>query len=290
MTDSDRRKAEPGRRSTNQRSTASVASQADPAGSPIGRVFTVLAEITRHRGAISISDLSRALHLPKTTVHRMVRQFEGLGYLQREPMSRRMEISPALVDLAADLVAASTRLAPRHVALQELSRKIGESCSLGTRVGYEIVYLHDVTAPGPLTFHFQAGRRAPLHCTSIGKLFLADMSEAELNRYLASAPLTRFTDYTICDPQRLKEVIAQATDAGFVCSNQEYVLGVVGTAVPLLRPDGRLFAGLAASIPAPRMNYDDLPYLVPVLQDTAAKLMAMFIEEHRADVESQVGG
>lgn len=246
------------------------------AGSPVGKIFAILTEIARHHGTVGITDLAAALRLPKTTVHRLAAQLERLGYLQREPGGRRLTIAPALVGLATDLLTASTRLAPRHAVLEALSQQVEESCSLAVRVGYEIVYLDDVTAASPLAFHFQAGQRAPLHCTSIGKLYLARMSKQELDRYLTSGSLARYTEHTITDPHRLRALIKRVAKDDFASSNQEYVLGVVGAAVPVLGPGGRMVAGLAVSISAARMDYKDLPRLQPLLQDASEKLGGTF--------------
>ena len=248
-------------------------------GSPVAKIFAVLAEVARRGGTVGITELATALRLPKATVHRVAIQLEQLGYLQREPGGRRLAIAPALVGLATDLLTASARLAPRHAILEALSLQVGESCSLGVRVGYEIVYLDDVTAASPLAFHFQAGRRAPLHCTSMGKLYLARMGKQELDRYLTDTSLARYTEYTITDPQRLRALIERVAADNFASSNQEYVLGVVGAAVPVLGPERRMVAGLAVSIPAARMAYEDLPRLQPLLRDASAKLADTFIAD-----------
>ncbi|MGI9384784.1 MAG: IclR family transcriptional regulator [Methyloligellaceae bacterium] len=242
---------------------------------PVGKAFAVL-EAFASRGAASLTEIALALGLPKTTVHRITTQLETLGYLQREPGSRKLSISTHLAMLASDLIAASMRLAPRHAVLQDLSMQLGESCSLALRVGYEIVYVDDVTAMSPLAFQFQTGRRSPLHCTSTGKLYLAQMSDAELERYLASETLVAHTPKTIVTSDRLRAVLADVAAGGFAASDEEYVLGVVGAAVPVRGAGGRLLAGLTVSIPAARMSYADLPGLRPALQTAAAKLTEIF--------------
>jgi len=165
----------------------------------------------------------------------------------------------------------------RHAALVNLSARAGESCSLGARAGYEIVYLDDVTGSSALSFHFQRGHRAPLHCTSMGKLYLGKMSPAELDRFFETEPLIAYTPWTIVDRDNLRAVVAEAAKNDFTTSNQEFVVGVVGAAVPVLDSKGRMIAGLAVSIPAARMPYEKLPSLRPLLRKTAARLAASFV-------------
>lgn len=243
---------------------------------PTGKVFALLQTLAENDGAMSLSDLAASLGLAKTTVHRMVAQLQDLGYLQREPGSRKLSVTPELCRLSVDLIGAGVRLAPRHEVLRALSEEIGESCSIGLRVGYQVGYIDDVTANVPLAVHFRAGRRAPMHCTSIGKLYLGKMSDAEWRRYLASNPLRKYTDYTLTDPERLREQVRRAAREGFAATEEEYLLGVVGAAVFVSGPGPRVLAGLAFHAPAARLTHEDALRLRPHLERAAKRLVATF--------------
>jgi len=243
---------------------------------PTGKVFALLQTLAGNDGAMSLSELAASLGLAKTTVHRMVVQLQDLGYLQREPGSRKLNVAPSLCRLGVDLIGASVRLAPRHEVLRALSEEIGESCSIGVRIGYEVAYIDDVAANVPLAVHFRAGRRAPLHCTSIGKLYLGKMSDAEWRRYLASAPLRRYTERTITDPVRLREETRRVAREGFAATEEEFVLGVVGAAVFVTGAGSRVYAGLAFHAPAARLAHEDAHQLRPHLERAATRLVATF--------------
>lgn len=242
---------------------------------PTAKVFALL-ELLSERGTARLTDLAKALGVPKTTLFRITTQLEQLGYLQREPGGRQLTIAPRLAKLSTHLLAASSRLGPRHAILKALAHKLGESCSLGVRSGHEIVYLDDVTAPSPLTFNFQAGQRTPLYGTSTGKLFLSRMSEDELERYLESETMIAHTPRTIADANKLRKTVREIAKSGFASSADEFVLGVFGAAVPVLDPEGRMLAGLAVAIPAARMQFTDLPKLEPALREAAGKLAQTF--------------
>ncbi len=242
---------------------------------PTAKIFAVL-EILAKRGSARLTDIAVALDVPKTTLHHTVAQLEDLGLLQREPGGRQLTIAPRLAKLSSDILGAAMRHAPRHAILERLAASLGESCSLGIRVGHQIIYLDDMTGSSPLAFNFQTGNRTPLYCTSTGKLFLARMTSAELDRYLESEPLVEHTPRTITDPDRLRAVVAEIAESGFACSDGEFVLGVVGIAVPVIDKQGRLLAGLAVSIPAVRMSYSELPNLRPALESAAENLAQTF--------------
>ena len=243
--------------------------------SPTAKMFAVL-DVLAERGSARLTDIALALDVPKTTLHHTVAQLEDLGLLQRELGGRQLTIAPRLAKLSSDILGAAMRHAPRHAILERLAASLGESCSLGIRVGHRTVYLDDVTGSSPLAFNFQTGSHVPLYCTSTGKLFLARMTAAELDRYLKSEPLVQHTPRTITDPDRLRAVVAEIAESGFACSDDEFVLGVVGAAVPVVDKQGRLLAGLTVSIPGVRMSFSDLPKLRSALDSAAENLAQTF--------------
>lgn len=242
---------------------------------PTAKVFALL-ELLSQQGSARLTDLAAALGVPKTTLHRITSQLEELGYLQREPGGQRLTIAPRLADLAADMLGASLKLAPRHAILERLAFRLGESCSLGIRVGHNVVYLDDVAGPSPLAYNFQTGGRSPLYCTSTGKLFLARMSDDELDRYFRSEELVAHTPKTITDVARLRAIIDEVRDSGFALTDNEFVAGAIGAAVPIIGSEGRLLAGLAVSIPSARMCFADLPKLKPAMVEAARSLAQSF--------------
>ena len=243
--------------------------------SPTAKMFALL-ELLSQRGSARLTDLATQLGVPKTTLYRITTQLEQLGYIQREPGGRQLTIAPRLTRLSTDILAASVRLAPRHAILEGLAMRLGESCSLGIRVGHQVVYLDDVTAPSPLSYRFGTGQRTPLYCTSIGKLYLAHMTKTDLDRYLATQELVVHTPNTITDTDLLRAELAGVPVNGCAYSQGEFVVGVVGAAVPVIDAEGRMLAGVTVSIPAARMAFSDLPDLIPALKDAAQALSETF--------------
>ena len=120
------------------------------------------------------------------------------------------------------------------------------------------------------------GCRSPLYCTSTGKLYLAWMSNSELDRYLKSEKLIPYTENTITDADSLRKVISTIREDGFASTNSEFVLGVIGAAVPVVDKTNRLLAGLAISVPSVRMAFADIPKLRPALAEAADALVHTF--------------
>ncbi|MFI4986684.1 MAG: IclR family transcriptional regulator [Alphaproteobacteria bacterium] len=239
--------------------------------SPAAKLLEVLWAVAR-RPNTPLVTLAAELGLKPPTAHRITSELERLGYLQRVPGSRKLTVSTHLVERATDVLAAAAGAAPLQALLRALSEELGEMCSLGIMAGDEIVYVASAEPRQPQTLTFRAGRRAPLYCTSSGKLFLAALDDASLAAYLGLTQRQAFTRHTITAAAALAGEIARARKQGYAATNQEYVLHIVGAAVPVRDASGRLIAALSVAAPTVRLSIAGVKRLVPRLKAAAERL------------------
>ncbi len=230
--------------------------------------------VSRARRPVSTSEVAKALQLTLPTAHRIAVQLQNEGYLRRAFSSKKLVVGPRLARFAASVTAAWLNDAPRHAVLQALTDEVGEQCELGILQQNQIVYVDGGRTAVPASLQFQPGLHAPLHCTSIGKLFLASFSDDALRKLLGSRKLTRFTPETIVEPKLLAREIETVRANGFAMTNEEYVLGVVGCGVPVRGTDKQIVAGLSLSVPQARVAFAALPKFIPALRKAAARLEA----------------
>jgi DNA-binding IclR family transcriptional regulator len=138
------------------------------------RSFAILEHVANSRAPVDVLDIIASLKLPKATAYRLVDWFVTQGYLSREPGRRRLIIGPKLTNLAFGALSSSMRNDTPHIVLQRLVHTLNETCNIGTLLNGEVVYLDRVEAEDwPLRLHYTTGSRVPLHCSAIGKLYLA---------------------------------------------------------------------------------------------------------------------
>jgi DNA-binding IclR family transcriptional regulator len=183
-----------------------------------------------------------------------------------------------LVRLGLGVVAASMLSAPRHAILESLSKKIGETCNFGVMADSHVVYLDRVESAWPFGLRFEPGSRVPLHCTSMGKLFLSLLPAKKRSLLLRSIPLYRYTENTITDAVRLERELEEIRSTGVSTDNQEFLAGVVCVAVPVRDSIKQPVAALAVSAPLARMTLQQSLTHVPLLQ-AAAEQLTVTIDE-----------
>jgi IclR family acetate operon transcriptional repressor len=222
------------------------------------RSFAVLDYVVRAGRPVLAADIAEHLGLPKPTVYRMIEQFEAEGFLHRPFASRRVTMGPRLTDFAFDILRASVQYAPRRQILNALVAKVGETCNIGTLDGGEIVYFDRVEATHwPLQLHFHVGSKVPLHCTAIGKLFLASLPEAKGAALIERIELTPYTGTTITTIAALKAELDRVRREGLSIDREEYLSGVVCLAAPIFNAKHEITAGIAIQAPAARMPVSD---------------------------------
>lgn len=245
------------------------------ADQPLDRAFALLSALASESGPMSVTELANACKYPIATVHRLTAQLERRGLIKRALGSKKLLIGPALVALATAAIEAAIRSDQTHQILVALAGELGEACHIGVRSGDEVVYIDAARTTRSSGLQFEQGRRAPIYCTSIGKIHLGELTDRELDDWLAHTELTRFAPGTIVSKQRLKAVVREVRKRGWAASNEEFTPGVVGCAVPVRLPNGRLLAGLGVSVPNARMPFEKLDLLLPALQRAARRISAV---------------
>lgn len=239
--------------------------------SPSARILAVLAAVARLHAA-SISVLAERLDLPVATTHRICSELERLGYLQRVPGTRLGTVAHRLVGLAANALSAAVGSLATNAILREVTDKVGEVSSFAVQSGEEVLYVASVESPHALTLSFRAGRKASLFCTSSGRLFLARLDDQGVSRYLQAARRPAFTRYTVRDPRKLLTIIRRVRRQSYAMTSQEYVLHVVGAAVPVIGKDGTFFGALSIAAPDVRTGKAQMRRFLSALKSAATRL------------------
>lgn len=168
------------------------------------------------------------------------------------------------------------RLSVRDAALapmRELHKLIQQPVNLSVRQGDEIVYVERAYSERSGMQVVRAiGGRAPLHLTSVGKLFLAADDPQKLRAYAARTGLAGQTRNSLTQLPKLEAELTQSRLSGIARDNEELELGVRCMAAGIRDDHGKLVAGLSISAPADRLDENWLPKLKATAADISRAL------------------
>lgn len=219
-----------------------------------------------------LTELADQLALPKPSVHRLISQLEEVGMIQRDFSGRGYTVGPTWLRLAVDALAVRARQPPVRAIMRRLVDTVQESCNLSILQEHEVLYIERVECDWPLRMQLHAGSRVPAHCTASGKLLLAFMSARNRRKLIGGLHLKRYTGSTITDADSLEAECKAIRERGISINNQEYHLGLIGVAVPVLRQDGTVVAALAIHAPSFRMSVETALSQVTLLKQAAAEI------------------
>ncbi len=227
---------------------------ASPAIQVLERTFALLDVLAAHQDPVSLKEISEKTGLHPSTAHRILNDLT-LGRLVDRPEAGTYRLGMRLLELG-NLVKA--RLDVRQAALEpmrELHRHTHQPVSLSVRQGDEIVYIERVFSERSGMQVVRAiGGRAPLHLTSVGKLFLAQDDGPRVRAYATRTGLQGHTRNSITEVPRLDRELAAVRAHGYARDDEELELGVRCMAAGILDDQGKLVAGLSISAPADRLE------------------------------------
>ncbi|MGO1844755.1 MAG: IclR family transcriptional regulator domain-containing protein, partial [Corynebacterium casei] len=158
--------------------------------------------------------------------------------------------------------------------LEGLSAQVGESCSMSVLDGTDIHYVSRVAVRKIMTVNITIGTRFPAHSTSMGRVILAGMPDAEIRSFLDSVPLSHgLTPRSLTDKEQLFEEIIAVRSQGWALVDQELELGLRSLAAPITDAEGKVVAAINISTQSAVNSVNELTgnYL-PVLLSTASEI------------------
>lgn len=216
----------------------------------IDRMVSLLDVLSQSSEPVSLKTLSLSTGLHPSTAHRILNDLVGTRFVERIETGS-YQLGMRLLELG-NLVKA--RLNIRDAAMgpmRELHLKTGQPINLSIRQGDEIVYIERaVSERSGMQVVRAVGGRAPLHLTSVGKLFLAADDVKTLRSYAMRTELMGQTANSITELSRLELELSQVRTMGFARDNEELEPSVRCIAAGIYDDTARLVAGLSISAPA----------------------------------------
>lgn len=240
------------------------------------RAFRVLETLARAGRPLSMMELAHTLDLPKQTMHRILVQLSDAWLVTRSAGDKRYECSPRVRMLAVDVLMHAGPAGARHVLLEQLVAKIGETCNLTMLSGSDVVYVDRVETEWPLRMHLQPGSHVPLHCSASGKLLISFLPKDRRERMIETLPLRAYSERTITDRDALRKELAVTRRRRLAINNQEHLQGLIAIAVPVMLDRHRACAAIAVQAPVGRVTLDDLLAFEPDLRQAAEETAKTF--------------
>ncbi|WP_156760064.1 IclR family transcriptional regulator domain-containing protein [Microbacterium karelineae] len=241
----------------------------------IERGIAVLRVFDRGQALLSSGEIAARSGLPRPVVRRILITYEHLGYVRGDRGLWRL--TPRILELGAAYFADSSLPEIARSAMDDVVRRLGETCSLGVLSGADVIHVARSEDHRPLPGSVRVGMRLPASATAAGKVLLSQLSDAELDAVVGEIDWEAHTPSTLTGEHQLRRRLDAVRARGFDVSIEELNPGMVAAAVPV-RAAGDVIGALGVSSTTVRQDEASLTRdVIPVLRAEAERIAGAYM-------------
>ena len=235
------------------------------------RAFGLLDELAKS-DSMTLSDLARAVSLPRSTTHRLLTTMEALRYVAFDRATNRWSVGVQAFTVGA--VFAQTRDLGKlgRSIMHSLMAEVNHCVNIAVPEGRGICYVGQVAQNGFRPTAARPGAVLPLHTTASGKVLMAHWTRQEFDDYVSRSALKGRTARSIVDADRLRGELATIRERGYAMDDEEYDAGLRCVAAILHDRHGMAKGALSVSDRSLRLTRSRLDELGPTLISAARQM------------------
>ncbi len=236
------------------------------------RIFQVL-ETLADNGEMGLMELSAALDLHKSTVHRLLMSLIYMGYAKQDEATQKYMLSYKIVNMAGKILDRTDVLQIARPYMEQLSDISGETVHLVQRDGNEILYISKIEAKvGSIRMASHVGMIHPMYCSGVGKAIMATLPEKEVKQIWDESIIEKKTDKTIVEFEKLLSTLEEVKKNGYALDDEENEEGVRCIAACLRGHSKNVKYAFSISGPVSRMTKERIEELAPDVKKIQAEL------------------
>lgn len=211
----------------------------------------IMKSFTHEHSIKRVTDISKELDLPKSTVSRLIRNLVAEGFLKKDKNSSRYMLGPSVFTLGG--IYATSTLIFKEVTpvLTQIAYETEENVYISALKQYNVVYVNKSLGPYYADIISEIGSEQPAHLTSSGKVLLAAKNETYVDKMLEQSQLE---DYSVEAIKQLKQDLAEIRERKYSINIGLLKEDNYSVAVPVYDGNGEVACSLTIIAPISRMS------------------------------------
>ncbi len=238
----------------------------------VDRAVLILETLAAGVAPLGVSEISRRLHLNKSTVHDILVTLARHHLVERDQSAKTYRLGWKLTELAQHANRRHDLRGLAHQPLVALAHTVAETVFLGAYHNTQILIVDKEEAPHDFKITSPLGRRLNYAAGAFGKIFLAALTEIEAHKLMRTRALPAFTPNSIVKTTLLREELRKVRTHGYALDDEEYLTGVRATAAPVNDARGRVVAALCVVGMKARLPMDKLLRITKAVRHTAEEI------------------
>lgn len=237
----------------------------------IKKAFDILDLFLDHGPELSLEEISRLSGINKATSRRISVMLIQNGCLRQPAKRGKYSLGMRLLDFSGAIKKNNSIIEVASPLLIKVSQKMNESTGIALWDGMNATLSQFFSVDRLLKVVPEEGGRLSMHCSSMGKIILAELPENEQQRFI-NGKLVNFTENTITNPDHLTLHLIKIKEEGAAFDNEETVAGVRGVSVPLKNSRKELLGAIGMMGPSARISFTSMKEWVPILDNCSNEI------------------
>lgn len=227
----------------------------------VSRALDIIEIVSSEKDGLGVTEIAKQMDINKSSVYRILSTLVQYGYMEQDEETSRYKLGYKFLEMSSKLLESIDLRKEARPFLQELEKETNEVIHLVVYDQGEVIYIEKLEGTETLRMHSKVGKRAPMHCTAVGKAILAHLPSNVVLDILERKGMPRHTDKTITDQDEFLKELSQVRQKGYALDLEENEYGIRCIAVPIFDHVGKVIAAVSVSGPTIRMTDERIEQL-----------------------------
>ncbi len=240
----------------------------------VSHALDILESFTRTEDELGVTELSKKLGLHKNNVFRLLATLEHRGYIEQNGATENYRLGPKTLQIGSIFIEQRECRRQARPIIENLMAASGETAVVAVLRGNKVIYMDSVETDKTVRAVSRVGALLPAHCTAVGKVQLASMAPAEVERLYPEQNLTALTERSIKTRDLLMAELKKIANKGYAIENEEVEIDVRSIAVAVKDFSKHVIAAIGITAPVSRLTDERLEKsgIITTLQEAGRAL------------------
>nr|WP_197970039.1 IclR family transcriptional regulator [Mesobacillus harenae] len=240
----------------------------------VSRALDIVTLVSLKKGGLGVTEIAKQIDINKSSVYRILSTLAQYGYIEQDMDTGRYKLGYKFLEISSKLLDSIDIRAEARPYLLELEQVTNEVIHLVVYDQGEVVYIEKLEGNETLRMHSKVGKRAPMHCTSVGKAILANLPSNIVMEILDRKGLPVHTDKTIINKDAFLKELEMVRRKGYALDLEENEYGITCIAVPIFDHLGKAVSAVSISGPSIRMTEERIEQLKAKMLSIGSRISA----------------
>jgi IclR family acetate operon transcriptional repressor len=237
----------------------------------LDRGLNMLRSLTRE-GAATLTELALQVGMPPSTAHRVLATLQKHDFVEFNGATQEWSIGIEAFRVGSAYLERTNLVESSRSSMRKLTEQTGETANLAVSNQGDVVFISQVESPNPIRAFFRPGTRGYMHASGIGKVLLANLPRAEVEKILQKKGCPQFTPKSITSASQLFLDFEKTLARGWSLDDEESYLGMRCVAAAIYNSFGEVTAGVSVSGPVARFGDEAIPEIGPKVKRAADEI------------------